>query len=204
MTSWKIEGDYAETCSCTTLCPCIFTNMQAKPTEGNCMAALGMRINKGEKDGVKLDGLSFILVLDAPGPMIEGKLKVGLIVDDKASDAQVEAITAIATGSAGGPMANLAPLVGEVAGIERRKVEFSGDGMNFTVRAGNLIDQEIAGFPTMSDPNVPIYVDNVAHPVNSRLALAKAVRSAFNAFGITWKDSSGTRNGHFAPFKWAA
>jgi hypothetical protein len=101
-------------------------------------------------------------------------------------------------------MAVLAPLVSELAGIEKRPVSFTGEGLNYAVKAGNLVDQEIAGLPSMSDPSIPICIDNVAHPANSRLALARAVRSLFNAFGIVWKDSSGTRNGHFAPFKWAA
>jgi hypothetical protein len=46
-------------------------------------------------------------------------------------------------------------------------------------------------------------IDNVAHPVNTRLALAKATRSRFNVFGMRWDDSTGTRNGHFAPFAWS-
>jgi hypothetical protein len=75
--------------------------------------------------------------------------------------------------------------------------------MSFAVRAGELIDQEIAGIASMADANVPIYIDNTAHPANKRLALAKAVKSVFNAFGIIWKDNSGTRNGLFAPFSWA-
>ena len=49
----------------------------------------------------------------------------------------------------------------------------------------------------------PIYLDNTGHPVSAKLALAKAARSKFHAFGIDWDDSSGTRNGHFAPFAWA-
>jgi hypothetical protein len=40
--------------------------------------------------------------------------------------------------------------------------------------------------------------------VNSRLSLAKATRSRFNVFGIRWDDSTGTRNGHFAPFAWSS
>jgi hypothetical protein len=48
----------------------------------------------------------------------------------------------------------------------------------------------------------PIYLDNTCHPVSSKLALAKATRSSMHAFGIDWDDSSGTRNGHFAPFAW--
>jgi hypothetical protein len=102
-----------------------------------------------------------------------------------------------------GRAANLAPLVSQIAGVERRPIAFSGKGMNFTVRAGELLDQEIEGIASTADASVPIYIDNTAHPAKKRLALAKAVKSVFNAFGIAWKDSTGTRNGHFAPFSWA-
>lgn len=204
MSTWKIEGDYAETCNCTLLCPCISSNLQAVPTEKDCKAAVAMRINTGEKDGERLDGLCFVVMLHSPGPMIEGNIKVGLIIDEKASDTQAAAIQAIASGAAGGPMANLAPLVGEFAGIERRKIEFTGEGLNYSVKAGDLVDQQIAGIPSMMDATVPIYVDNVGHPANKRLALGKALRSVFNAFGIAWRDMTGSRNGHFAPFSWSA
>ena len=99
MTAWTIEGDYMETCNCSMLCPCITTNLSAKPTEGDCKAAIAMKIKKGEKDGVTLDGLSFVVLMHSPGPMIEGSIKVGLIIDERASEAQVEAITAIASGA---------------------------------------------------------------------------------------------------------
>jgi hypothetical protein len=204
MTQWKIEGQYMETCNCTYLCPCITSNLAAAPSEGDCKAAIAMKIGKGEKDGVKLDGLSFIVLMYAPGPMIEGNIKVGLIIDDKANAAQTEAIAAIASGAQGGPMANLAPLVSEMAGIEKRPISFTASGMNFAVKAGELIDQAIEGVASMADPAEPVYVDNTAHPANKRLALAKATRSLFNAFGISWNDNTGTRNGHFAPFSWAS
>ena len=48
----------------------------------------------------------------------------------------------------------------------------------------------------------PLYVDNVPHPVNSRLALAHATRSHVHAFGIDWDNTSGRNNAHFAPFDW--
>lgn len=203
MAAWKIEGQYMETCNCTYLCPCAPSNLTARPTEGDCKAAIAMHINKGEKDGVKLDGLSFIVVMHAPKAMAEGNITVGLIVDERASDKQVEAISAIATGSAGGPMAALGPLVGKIAGVEKRPIRFEADGMKFSVKAGDLIDQACEGVAGAVRTSEPLYLDNTAHPVNTRLALAKATRSIFNAFGIKWKDSSGTRNGHFAPFAWS-
>ena len=203
MAGWRIEGQYFETCNCSFVCPCISSNLAARPTEGDCKAAITMRIDRGQKDGVKLDGLSFIVLMHSPKAMAEGNIAVGLIIDERATDQQVEAIGAIASGAAGGPMAALAPLVGRMAGIEKRPIRFEQSGLKYAVTAGELIDQALEGVPGPARPGEPIYLDNTCHPVNAKLALAKAVRSKFHAFGIDWNDSSGTRNGHFAPFTWS-
>ena len=202
MENWRLDGEYMETCNCNFLCPCITSNLTGQPSEGDCKAAIAMRVDTGEKDGVALDGLSFIVLMHSPGAMAEGNITVGLIIDDSASDQQADAISAIATGSAGGPMAALAPLVGQVAGVERRPITFEIDGLTRTVRAGELIDQACTGVASGIDSTQAIGLDNTVHPVNSRLSLAKATRSSFHAFGIDWDDSTGTRNGHIAPFSW--
>lgn len=201
--TWRIEGQYMETCNCSFLCPCLPSNLTAKPTEGDCKAAVAMRIDKGEKDGVKLDGLSFIVLLHSPSAMAEGNMTAGLIVDARASEQQTAAIKSIALGEAGGPMAALAPLVGKVAGLEKRPIVFESSGLKHSVRAGELIDQACEGLPGAVRAGEPIYIDNTCHPVSAKLGLAKATRSRMHAFGIDWDDSSGTRNGHFAPFAWA-
>jgi hypothetical protein len=203
MSTWQIAGQYFETCNCEFLCPCISSNLAARPTEGDCKVALLFRIERGEKDGVDLSGRSFVALMHSPGPMGDGNMKVGLIVDDGADDAQVEAITAIASGAAGGPMAALAPLVSELAGVERRPIEIQQEGLRYAVRAGELIDEACEGVPSPVREGEPVYLDNTLHPANPRLALAKATRSHFHAFGIDWEDASGTRNGHFAPFSWS-
>lgn len=203
MAAWHITGHYMETCNCAFLCPCITSNLGARPTEGDCKAAIAMRIDKGAKDGVSLDGLAFVVMLHSPGPMGEGNLTVGLIVDDAATDPQVEAISAIATGAAGGPMAALAPLVGRLAGVERRPVKFESEGLNHSMRAGELVEQACEGVPSGVAPGEAIALDNTIHPVNSRLSLARATRSRFHVFGMDWDDASATRNAHFTPFAWA-
>ena len=203
MATWQISGENMETCNCTLLCPCITSNLAALPTEGDCKAAVTLRIDKGHKDGVKLDGVSFIVMIHAPGAMGAGNMTVGLIVDSHASDQQVEAVSAIAAGAAGGPMAALVPLVGRIAGIERRPISFDMNGLDRAVRAGELVDQACAGVPSAVAPGQALGIDNTAHPVNRSLSIAKATRSMFNVFGIQWNDSTGTRNGHFAPFAWA-
>ncbi|MGA7799404.1 MAG: DUF1326 domain-containing protein [Gammaproteobacteria bacterium] len=204
MASWNIQGQYMETCNCDFICPCIGSNLTARPTEGDCKAAIALRIDEGRKDGVALDGLAFIVLAHSPGPRADGNIKVGLIVDENADDAQTEAISQIATGAAGGPMTILAPLVSEIVGVEKRPIRFEVDGLNRAVMAGELIDQALTGVPSLSKEGEPICLDNTAHPVSDRLALAKATHSRFHAFGIDWDDASGLRNGHFAPFSWAA
>ena len=98
-------------------------------------------------------------------------------------------------------MAMMAPLVGKFAGVERAKVSVTQDGNTWMVRAGGFVDKACEALLNMDGQQMAL--DNVSHPVNSRLFLAKATRSKFNAFGIDWDDSSGTRNGHFAPFAWS-
>jgi hypothetical protein len=204
MANWHIEGEYMETCNCDFLCPCITSNLTAMPTEGDCKAAIAMKITKGEKDGVRLDGLSFIVLMHAPGAMADGNIKVGLIVDESASEEQTAAIGDIATGAVGGPMEALAPLVGEVAGVEKRPIRFDSDGTKIAVTAGDMIDQAIEAVTSALPDGGPVRIENVPHPVNTTLGLAHATKSKFNAFGITWDDATGSRNGHFAPFAWSA
>lgn len=204
MAAWRIEGQYMETCNCSFICPCIGTNLAGQPTEGDCKAAIAMRIDKGQKDGITLDGLKFIVMMHAPGVMGAGNMKVGLIVDQSADEAQTQAIGEIASGAAGGPMAALAPLVSENAGIERRPITFEMEGLDRVVKAGELVDQALVGVPSVSSEGEPVYLDNTAHPVTPKLALANATQSHFHAFGIDWDDASGTRNGHFASFAWSA
>jgi hypothetical protein len=99
-------------------------------------------------------------------------------------------------------MAALAPLVGKVAGIEKRPIRFTQQGLSYSLVAGELVDQACEGLESAVKPGQAIAIDDVAHPVNTRLSLAKATHSKFHVFGIDWEDASGTRNGHFAPFEW--
>jgi hypothetical protein len=203
--AWSIEGRYFETCNCEYLCPCISSNLTATPSNGDCKVALAFQVDRGSKDGVALDGLSFIVVAHTPGAMGQGNWTVGVIVDDRATTAQADALLAIASGQAGGPMAQLAPLLGKFAGVERRPINFSSsDGKRYAVTAGDLVDQAceaVMGAPNATEPMALVHT---GHPVNADLALARATRSHIHAFGIDWEDDTGKRNGHFAPFRWQA
>lgn len=146
--------------------------------------------------------MAFVVLMHSPGVMADGDIKVGLVIDENADDAQTEAIGAIASGAVGGPMAALEPLVSEIAGIEKRPISFESEGLTYSVKAGELIDQSLQGVPSAVAEGEAVFLDNTCHPVSAKLALANATRSHFHAFGIDWDDTTGTRNGHFAAFSW--
>ncbi len=201
-TDWRLEGEWFETCNCEYLCPCIITHMRARPTEGECIVAGVYHIEEGRFGALSLDGLSFVTVIRTPGPMAEGNWTVGAIVDERADDAQREALTAIVSGKAGGPPDRLNALMGEFAGVEFAPITFELEGLNRSVEVPGLLDQAVEAVASMAKPGEPIFLDNVAHPAGSRLALAKAARSHLDAFGLKWDDVSGDNNGHFTRFAW--
>jgi len=200
---WKISGDYFEACSCDSVCPCPTSGLAGRPTQGSCDAGLVFHVERGTHGTTTLDGLSFAVLLHTPGPMIAGNWTVGVIVDERASAAQREALVAIGSGQGGGPMAAVGPLVSKFAGVESKPITIERSGMRRSVSIPGMLDIAVVGIPG-AWASEPIYLDIVGHPAASRLALAKASRGHLHAFGINWDDTTGKVNGHFAPFSWSS
>ena len=201
--AWNITGQYCETCSCDFVCPCILGQMAARPSKGSCTFAMTMQIEHGRYGNVPLDGITFIVLGYTPEEMGKGNWSVGLVVDDRASAEQRDAVTAIAGGSAGGPMAPLSGLIGKFLGVEQAPIRFDRSGLKFAVKAGDLVDMALEGQKGI-DPSAsePMFLENTGHPVSNRLALAHASKSHVHALGLAWDDATGKNNGHFAPFSW--
>lgn len=202
MPSWQIAGDYFETCSCDYLCPCIFTNLAGRPTKDWCNFAMVFHIEKGNSEGISLDGLSFAVIGHAPEIMGKGNWSVGLIIDDQASTQQKQAITTIASGQAGGPPAILNGVVGNFLGVESGPIQFQKSGLRRSVSIPKMLVLTCEGVQSAVNPAEPLYIDNTLHPANPRLALAKSTASHLHAFSLDWDDTTGNNNGHFAPFNW--
>jgi hypothetical protein len=95
MISWEIQADELVACNCAYGCPCQFN---ALPTYGNCEAMAGFQIKKGHFGDVELDGLRAVGIMTWPGPIHEGEGKAFMIVDERATDAQREALLTILSG----------------------------------------------------------------------------------------------------------
>jgi hypothetical protein len=101
---WVIRGPMVATCNCDWGCPCQFNSL---PTHGNCTAAVGMRIEQGHFENIKLDGLSWIGLFTWPGAIHEGHGKCLPIVDERANEAQRKAILTILSGQETEPGATI-------------------------------------------------------------------------------------------------
>ncbi|SEL96381.1 DUF1326 domain-containing protein [Halomonas caseinilytica] len=93
---WRLEGDWLKNCNCAFGCPCDF---QAPPTEGECQGFLGMRITSGHFGDTRLDGLGFFVVVKFPGPLHEGNGDAQVLIDERASPNQLEALSEILSGA---------------------------------------------------------------------------------------------------------
>ena len=141
--SFSVEGDYFEVCSCDVSCNCVWLG---QATRDDCDVLLAWHVSNGSKDGVDLSGLNAVMAVHSPKRMTDGGWKVALYLDDRASAEQSEALGAVFSGAAGGHLANLGPLIGEVAGVEPATIRFE--------KSDGSLHAEVAGTLSMSSEQV--------------------------------------------------
>jgi hypothetical protein len=199
--SWNLKGTYFETCSCDLMCPCNMS-FDHGATYDYCRVTLVFNITEGEIEGTDVAGLKVAVIADTPKVMTEGNWKLGVFVDENASDEQMEKLAGVLSGQMGGPMAGLAPLVGEVLGVERAPIDVVEDGLTHSVKIGDAIDFEIEDIvPFGIETGQPVRLVGVFHPVSSEFNAAEAKRSKISAFGIEYEGKTGLST---AEFSWAA
>jgi hypothetical protein len=99
-------------------------------------------------------------------------------------------------------MAGLAPLIGEMVGVERAAIEVDQDGLRHRVSVGSAIDFEIEDIvPFGVQTGEPVRFSGMFHPAGSDLTMAEARHSRINAFGIQYEGKTGLSK---SGFSWAA
>ena len=150
-TRWQIAGDYFENCNCKVVCPCLLSPNQpltSSPTEGACEVAFAFHINSGSYGNITLDGLNVAMIARTPGPMGEGNWSVALYLDERVNEQQRQALAAIFTGSAGGPLGALAPLITTVLGAKTVPITFHIAGKRRSVEIPNIMHLAVHPLPS--------------------------------------------------------
>ncbi len=203
--SWRLKGEYLESCNCAFMCPCLLGPRNergapmAEPTEGHCDVPLVFRIDEGAYGGVDLAGTHAALAIYTPGPMGEGGWTTALYLDEVADANQQEALEAIFTGQAGGPLAGVGVATAEWRPTRTAAIAFAADGLRRRASIPGVMDLEVEAVEGADGG--PSWLDNVKHFVARRLAVAKTLRGGYTDHGETW-DNAG-RNAHFANFEWS-
>jgi hypothetical protein len=115
-TTYDLEGQLLEVCSCKVLCPCWIGE---DPDGGVCEGVIAWKVERGEVQGVDVSGLTLAVLAHIPGNVLQGNWKAVVAIDDKSTPEQQDALAKVFTGQLGGPVADLAGLVGEIVAVER-------------------------------------------------------------------------------------
>jgi hypothetical protein len=202
--SWQLNGTYFENCSCDMVCPCTTSGLTMPADQDRCQVVLAFHVDSGEVDGVDVSDRTVVVVADTPKLMSDGNWRVGVVMDAAATEQQAAALGSVFGGQAGGPMGMLAPLITESLGMETAPISYVDDGRHHTLRVGDLIDIEVVDWvPPQLEPDGEVSgLTGMFHPASSTLTIAKADRSRVSIFGLEFANEG--KNGHSAPFSWAA
>ena len=145
--AYQVEGSLLEVCTCNVLCPCW---VGEDPDGGICNSALAWRIDSGSINGIDVSGRVLAALVHIPGNVLKGNWRAMIYVDDKATQQQQDALLNVWTGKLGGPIADLAKLIGEVVGVERAPITFEVEGVEGTLKIGGVAEAQMAPFLSAS------------------------------------------------------
>jgi hypothetical protein len=141
---YDLEGTLLEACSCGVLCPCWIGE---DPDGGSCVGLLAYHFDRGVVGGVDVSGLSIVNLADIPGNVLTpGSWRVLTFVSEHATDEQLQALLDAYQGRLGGPLADLAGLVGEVIDVRRAPISHEIRDGKGTLVVGDVIAAEMAPY----------------------------------------------------------
>jgi hypothetical protein len=183
---YDLQGTLLEACSCGVLCPCW---VGEDPDMGTCDAFIAYHFDAGTIGGVDVGGLSLVNVVHIPGNVLTpASWKVAIFVDDRATDEQLQALVDAYSGKLGGPLADLAGLVGEVLDVRRAPIAHEIRGGAGTLAVGNFVDAEMAPYAG-GDGTLTTLRDSIFSTVpGSPAYVSKASKNTVNLpeFGMVW------------------
>ena len=127
--AYRLAGTYVAVCDCSLYCPCP-TDGPPTGKDGQCHSTMVFQVRDGTVADTDLSGVDFALFNHFPSNLSAGNWTVGLVVDDAASDEQVDAIEQIFSGEEGGLLGLLGALIGEHKGTERAPIRVSNGSVS--------------------------------------------------------------------------
>jgi hypothetical protein len=204
--AWRLVGDWFDVCKCEVPCPCTFAEA---PTYGDCDGVLAWHIREGRYGDVTLDGLNLVGLGHFEGNAWAGETKVvmGLFMDERADEAQREALQMIFGGQAGGWPGEFAAFIGEIRGIEPAPITFevADDLAHWRAEVPGRVSaaaEALTGPTTLPGQRVQVLnPPGCETGPNGVATWGRATADQVEAFGFQWEWAG--RSSKHIPFDWS-
>jgi hypothetical protein len=184
---YQLEGTLLEACSCGVLCPCWIGE---DPDGGECWAFNAYHFDTGQVRGVDVSGLNIVNIVHIPGNVLTpGSWRVLIYIDSKATADQKDALLAAFKGDLGGPLADLAGLIGEVIDVKSAPIVHEIHEGRGTLRIEGVVEAELEPYRSM-DGTITTLRDSKFSTVPGTPAwVAKATKHKVNVpeYGLSWE-----------------
>jgi hypothetical protein len=171
---------------------------------------MAYNIKKGIYGGTPLDGLNVLALVSFKGNIWAGdgktKLNMAIFFDEKANEQQRESLNMIFSGKAGGFMAEIAKVIGEVRGIEYAPIKFElADDLSYW--SAEIPGKVLAKAEALTGPTTPPgkRVQTI-NPPGSEVGPGGAatwgisLADEADTIGFKWKRKG--RSSKHIPFEW--
>jgi hypothetical protein len=170
--AYHLEGRLLEVCNCRVLCPCWIGE---DPDFGTCDTIVAWHFDKGTINGVDVSDRTIAMIAHVPGNILEGNWTAAVYLDERVSPQQEQGILGVYTGQLGGPVAELAKLVGNVVSVDKVPIKFTVQGGHGILQVGDAGYAELEPYKsasgattTLADtifstvPGAPVFVGKAA------------------------------------------
>lgn len=200
--AYHLEGQLLEVCNCNVLCPCWIGE---DPDPGTCDAINAYHIERGIIAGLDVSGRTIAFFAHIPGNVLNGNWRVVVFIDDRANMDQQEAMLNAWTGKLGGPLADVAQLIGEVVAVERAPITFDLKEGKGTLRIGAVAEAEMEPYrgPTGQVTTLNESVFTTIPGAPAWVSKASRYRRQGNQYGLKDIDLEG-HNAIQGPFRFTA
>lgn len=184
--SYSLEGTMLEICSCATPCPCFIGE---DPDSGECFGVIAFHLERGKVGDVDVSGLTLANVAHIPGNALNGNWRSVVLVDDRASDAQFDALVNAFGGQLGGPLADMAGLVGELVAVERAPIRHEANEAEGRLVVEGMVEAELSPIQSSPDGTTATLYDSAFTTVKGAPAYigkSRRYRVTLPQHGMSW------------------
>jgi hypothetical protein len=198
-TTWHISGEFLISCNCDVFCPCVLSLGRARPSQGYCYSWFGFHIAEGNAGTVRLDRLNVAVMLEVPGPMEQGNWKLGLYIDERASQPAVRALTKIFTGQAGGPPGWWSIMIADFLGSKRVPITFEAEEKGWRFTIPKIIEGVVEPISGAEDDS-PVRITNSPYWMNPEVVVGMGKHSRIRDWGRNWNFTG--KSAEYGRFDW--